>query len=460
MAAPAAGAPSCGFAPSPAANGTWPRFSISIASSCAIPSPAALSLNALPMPVWFRAADGRLEWVNEAYVKAVDAGNDAEVRERQIELLETRQRDAVKAALDKGTALPRRGCISSARARARRTTSSFCRWMAPPSAPPSTWRRWRRAQGELMRHVAAYERTLDRVATGVAIFGPDQRLAFFNEAYRKLWLLGRRLAGEQAQPTAKSSTGCASCRGYRRWVTTAIGRSRSWSATRTGTEYDDWWHLLDGRTIHVVSAQRPDGGLTYLYDDVTERFALESRYNALIDAQRETLDNLKEGVAVVRHRRPPQAFQSRPSRRFGASRAARWARARTSTRSSPSAWGFMRTCRPGRASAVRSRASPIAANQLAAQMTRSDQAVIDFAVSPLPDERHAHHLRQRHRHQALRADADRAQRRAGGGRSSKEPVHQPRLLRAAHAADQHHRLRRAPVQSAHRRAQQQAARVL
>src|SRR5690606_2355796 len=67
---------------------------------------------------------------------------------------------------------------------------------------------------------------------------------------------------------------------------------------KTGTEYEDWWHLLDGRTIHVTSAQRPDGGLTYLYDDVTERFALESRYNALIDAQRETLDGLKEGVAV------------------------------------------------------------------------------------------------------------------------------------------------------------------
>ena len=54
------------------------------------------------------------------------------------------------------------------------------------------------AQGELVRHVAAYERTLDRVATGVAIFGPDQRLTFFNEAYRKLWQLDAGLARHQA----------------------------------------------------------------------------------------------------------------------------------------------------------------------------------------------------------------------------------------------------------------------
>ena len=30
-------------------------------------------LNSLPLPVWFRQSDGRIEWVNEAYVKAVEA---------------------------------------------------------------------------------------------------------------------------------------------------------------------------------------------------------------------------------------------------------------------------------------------------------------------------------------------------------------------------------------------------
>jgi hypothetical protein len=89
---------------------------------------------------------------------------------------------------------------------------------------------------------------------------------------------------------------------------------RDWKAKilagyKTGTEYEDWWHLLDGRTIHVVSAQRPDGGLTYLYDDATERFALESRYNAMIDAQRETLDSLKEGVSVFATDGPAQDLQ-------------------------------------------------------------------------------------------------------------------------------------------------------
>src|SRR5262245_48254887 len=56
-------------------------------------------LNALPMPAWFRDSDGRIQWVNEAYVKAVEAAGESEARERQIELLEMRQREAVAATL-------------------------------------------------------------------------------------------------------------------------------------------------------------------------------------------------------------------------------------------------------------------------------------------------------------------------------------------------------------------------
>ncbi|HJZ45333.1 MAG TPA: PAS domain-containing protein, partial [Hyphomicrobiaceae bacterium] len=65
-------------------------------------------LDALPMAAWFRGRDGRIQWVNEAYVKAVDAGSEEEVRARQIELLEARQREAVAAALTKGQAFRER----------------------------------------------------------------------------------------------------------------------------------------------------------------------------------------------------------------------------------------------------------------------------------------------------------------------------------------------------------------
>ena len=100
-------------------------------------------LNALPMPAWFRDSGGRIQWVNEAYAKAVEASSESEVRERQIELLEMRQREAA------GSAWPRAyptasACTSSAAGRARRTTSSSSRSRAPASGRPSTWPHWRR----------------------------------------------------------------------------------------------------------------------------------------------------------------------------------------------------------------------------------------------------------------------------------------------------------------------------
>ena len=339
-------------------------------------------LNALPMPAWFRGIDGRLEWVNEAYVKAVDAGSGAEVRERQIELLETRQREAVKAALDKGVAYRDRvHLISEGKRKAHDVVILPLDGAAVGAAIDVA--ALETAQGELVRHVAAYERTLDRVATGVAIFGPDQRLAFFNEAYRKLWLLdadwlASKPSDGEILDRLRELSRLPEVGNYRDW------RSKILAGYRTGTEYDDWWHLLDGRTIHVVSAQRPDGGLTYLYDDVTERFALESRYNALIDAQRETLDNLKEGVAVF-------ATDGR-LKLFNSAFAQIWRLSRSTLGEGPHIDEIIAQCvglyddMPSWASISRAVTGISDRRQpLAAQMTRSDQAVIDFAVSPLPD---------------------------------------------------------------------------
>jgi signal transduction histidine kinase len=339
-------------------------------------------LNALPLPVWFRHSDGRIEWVNDAYVKAVEARDDKEVRERQIELLEARQREAVLAALTKGAPYRERVHLISAGARKAHDVVVLPLEGATVGAAIDV-AALETAQGELVRHVAAYERTLDRVATGVAIFGPDQRLTFFNEAYRKLWLLdphwlATKPSDSEVLDRLRELSRLPEVGNYRDW------KAKLLAGYKTGTEYEDWWHLLDGRTIHVVSAQRPDGGLTYLYDDATERFALESRYNAMIDAQRETLDSLKEGVAVF-------ATDGR-LKIFNSAFAQIWRLSRTTLGEGPHIDEIIGACNAlyddlptwARISRAVTGISD-RRQQVAGQMTRPDQSVIDFAVSPLPD---------------------------------------------------------------------------
>ena len=53
-----------------------------------------------------------------------------------------------------------------------------------------------------------------------------------------------------------------------------------------------------GARSRVVTTPNPDGGVTYLFHDVSERLDLERRFEELIRVQGETLDNLAEGVAV------------------------------------------------------------------------------------------------------------------------------------------------------------------
>ena len=61
---------------------------------------------------------------------------------------------------------------------------------------------------------------------------------------------------------------------------------------------EELMHLPDGRTLRRAGSPHPFGGLLFLFEDVTDRLALERSYNTLIEVQGETINNLHEGVAV------------------------------------------------------------------------------------------------------------------------------------------------------------------
>lgn len=140
-------------------------------------------------------------------------------------------------------------------------------------------------------------RSFDRLATAFAVFDADQRLAHFNQAYVDFWQLDAKWLATHPRDgeildRLRQSRHLPEKADYRDW-------KKSWlSAYGTNSQREDQWHLPDGRTLHVVADSAAEGGVTYLYENVTERLALESRYNALIHVQRETLDTLRDGVAV------------------------------------------------------------------------------------------------------------------------------------------------------------------
>lgn len=154
-----------------------------------------------------------------------------------------------------------------------------------------------RAYAESKASIETHFRSFDRLATAFAVFDSVKRLAHYNQAYVDLWQLDAdwldtRPRDGEILDRLRQARRLEERAEYKVW-------KQDWlSAYGTGRQIEDTWHLPDGRMLHVIADADGDGGVTYLYENVTERIALESRYNSLIQVQSETLDTLREGVAV------------------------------------------------------------------------------------------------------------------------------------------------------------------
>ncbi len=251
---------------------------------------------AMPMPVWLRGLDGSLAWVNRAYSDAVDARDCAQVRDSALELLDTAGRKAIRQARETSLAVDLRlPVVVSGRRRTYDVVDVASSHGEAGIAIDVT--DLEQTQAELRRTIDFHARTLDQLATAVAIFGADKRMQFYNAAFRGLF--GLDPAFLESSPD--DGTVLDQLRAARKLPEQADWRSfkRDLHAAYQALEArEHWWHLPDGQTLRVIANPHPQGGVTYVYENVTEKLELEKRHNALVRVQGETLDHLSEGVVV------------------------------------------------------------------------------------------------------------------------------------------------------------------
>ncbi len=253
-------------------------------------------LELLPNPVWLRDTVGRLVWVNDAYANAVEAASPETVVSGHSELLDAGTLREIAHSRTASRIYQRQ--LPVVVAGDRRAFSIVDVESETGSAGIAIdIDELEKAQTNLRRTAEFHARTLDQLATAVAIFGADQRLQFYNAAYRDLWGLDTTFLESNPQEGAlldvlRQNRKLPEQADFRKWKKTALA---AYQAVET---QEDWWHLPDGRTLRVVANPHPQGGVTYVYENVTEQLDLQSRYNALSRVQGETLENLAEGVAV------------------------------------------------------------------------------------------------------------------------------------------------------------------
>ncbi|MDI4658516.1 sensor histidine kinase [Xanthobacter autotrophicus] len=256
----------------------------------------AALLDAAPSPAWLRGADGALSYVNPAFVAAVGAASAEEARTQGLDLLDGKTRAAAANA---------EGTDGHFRQRVKAVTKGQRRQMEVVEVAGIFGTAGiaidvtseEDARAEMKQAVTAHRRTLDQLTTAVAIFGADERLVFHNAAYERLFdlspaFLDQHPAEGEILEDLRTRRKVPEQADFRGW------RAQLREAYRAIEPVNDWWHLPGGQMLRVVVTPNAEGGVTYLFDDLSEHVALESRYNSLIRIQGETLDGLAEAVAV------------------------------------------------------------------------------------------------------------------------------------------------------------------
>jgi signal transduction histidine kinase len=251
---------------------------------------------AAPWPIWAKRADGTLQYANDAYARAADAANVADAIDRKLELLDSGDRADMERALSDKAAFSARLPIVVGGER------HFCDVQALSVGGGSVGMavdvsETNALRDALDRMMEGHRRTLDQLSSGVAVFDGRRRLAFYNDSYRRLWDLDPAFLDGNPDDSSvldrlRAARKLPEQPDFRAW------KARLHEGYRAVEAEKDTWYLPDGRALSVVTTPNPEGGVTYLFDDVTESLDLARRFDGLIRVQRETLDNLTEAVAV------------------------------------------------------------------------------------------------------------------------------------------------------------------
>lgn len=267
-------------------------------------------LDTLPDPVWLRDENQKITWCNIAYARAVDKA-PSEVLEDQIEIIPPdRKKRPAEKDLVFGPALAKKAIeaknpeiieVHEVLAGKRlllkiSETPLDDREMTVGMAQDVTEQE--NIQSQVRDNRSVTRALLEQLRTAVAIYNADQELDFYNSAFSQLWGL------EDGWLNTKPSLNdiMEKLREQRRLPEQADFKSfkQSWldMFTRLIDPHEDMLHLPDGAALRMSVVPHKLGGLVMTFEDVTSRLELESSYNTLVAVQKETLDNLAEGVAV------------------------------------------------------------------------------------------------------------------------------------------------------------------
>lgn len=341
------------------------------------------SLAAAPFLAWRVTPALRLKWANNEYLQALEAKSLDQAIARNL-ALDAAATEQARRVIESGEQVEEtRYCIVGGQRRALRIVMTPISGGAAGFAIDVT--EAEEAREQLARQSRAHDETLNHLSEGVAVFGADRRLLFYNRAFQELWDLDAAFLADRPTHAAwldylKERRKLPAHASYAEWRASELALYQE-----VADLPEALWVLPESRTLRVVRQRHPSGGLLLIFSDMTNEIMLRSQYAALLQTQKAALDKLHEAVAVF-------GLDGR-LKLSNAAFAAMW---KLDPEQIEPEWPFDRmveACLPlfhDRAvwAQVRARItdpSPEARVEYRGEMRRSDENIVTFLTRPLPD---------------------------------------------------------------------------
>ena len=155
---------------------------------------------------------------------------------------------------------------------------------------------------ELRRNLKSYQgaqlEILGALGTAFAVFNQNMVMDFYNKSFVELWKLDDNWLSKKPSYAAfldeiREKRLLPEVPDYKVFKT---DEQRKFG--QIIEPINDLLHLPDGKTLHRMRAPYPMGGMIFAYEDISDRLAATSAYNALIALQNNILDNLFDAVLI------------------------------------------------------------------------------------------------------------------------------------------------------------------
>lgn len=246
----------------------------------------------IPIATWFRDTQGRIRHCNNLYAKALGTSPSRIIAEN-LELIK-------KPTIDKNVKQPtikQHAVIDGQRRLLEIQEIPIPQKGSIGFAQDITeLEQW---ESDSHLHAQAQREILENLSNPIAIYGSDTRLQYFNSAYLKIFQFQETFL--YSKPRFSEVLDDLRKRRKMQEVNDFPKHKEKRNAL-FNTIFEpihEIHHQPDGTFLKMTLSPHALGGILLIFEDITDKLALERGYNTLLAVQKETIDNLHEGLAVV-----------------------------------------------------------------------------------------------------------------------------------------------------------------